>query len=71
MARISVNHRFRNSSQKLVDHDRLVVLWDGVECLLNNVAAEGVHGKVQSIAPDGLGNLDDLLRRTMLEATLN
>lgn len=71
MARIAVNHSLRDPPQKLVDHDRLVLLRDGVECLLNDVAAERVHRKTESIASDGLCNFDDLLRSAMLKAALD
>ena len=71
MARIAVNHSFRNPSQKLMDHYRLVLLWNGVKCLLDHVAAEGVHRKTESIASDGLRNFDNLLRRAMLKAALD
>lgn len=71
MTCIAVDHSLRDPSQKLVDHDRLVLLWNGVECLLNDVAAEGVHRKAEGIASDGLRNFDDLLRRAMLKAALD
>src|SRR5699024_8925046 len=71
MARIAVNHSLRDPSQKLVDHYRLVLLWNRVKCLLDDVAAEWVHRKTECIASDGLRNFDDLLRRAMLKAALD
>jgi len=41
---ISVDDSLWDATKKLVDHDSLVVFWDGVKCLLNDMAAECVHG---------------------------
>lgn len=54
-----------------MDHDGLVVLWDRIKCLLYNVTSEGIHGQVQGIASNGLCNLDNLFRSTMLKTALN
>lgn len=66
-----MNHSLWDSSQKLVDHDGLVLLWHRIECLLNDVTAERVHREVEGIAPDGLCNLYDLLRCAVLETALD
>lgn len=71
MACIAMNHSLGDSSQEFVDHDRLVLLGHGVECLLHDVAAERIHREIESMASNGLSNLDDLLRSAMLEAALN
>lgn len=62
---------FRDSSKELMNHNRLVILWDRIKRLLNHMAAEGIHRKVQSISPNSLGNFDDLLGCSMLKASLN
>ena len=71
MACIAMNHSLGDPPQELVDHDRLVLFWHGIECLLHDVAAERVHGEIESMASNRLRNLDDLLRRAMLETALN
>lgn len=71
MTGVSVNDRLRDATEQLVDHDGLVVLWDRIERLLNDVATEGIHRQVEGVATDGFGNLDDLLWSAVLEAALN
>lgn len=71
VASIAVNDRLRDAAEELVNHDLLVVLGDRIECLLDNMAAKGIHREIKGIAPDSLGNLDDLLSRTVLEASLD
>jgi hypothetical protein len=60
-----------DTTKKLMNHDGLVILWNRVKCLLNDVAAERIHGKVQGVASDGLSNLDDLFGSSVLEAALD
>lgn len=71
MTSVAVNNRLRDPSQQLVDHDRLVVLRDGVKRLLHHMAAKRIHREVEGIAADGLRNFDDLLRCAVLEAALD
>lgn len=71
MTGITVDDRLGDATEKLVDHDGLVVLWDRVECLLDNVASKRIHRQIQSVATNRFGNFDDLLRGTVLEATLD
>jgi hypothetical protein len=71
MAGVSMNDSLGNTTQKLMNHDGLVVLWNRVESLLNDMASKSIHGKVQSITSNGISNLDDLFRSSMLEAALN
>src|SRR6266566_2180635 len=66
-----MNNRLRDSTKQLMNHDRLVVLGDRVEGLLNNVAAEWVHRQVQCVAADGLCNLDYLFGCSVFKAALN
>jgi hypothetical protein len=66
-----MNDRLWNAAEELMDHNSLVVLRNRVESLLDNVATKSIHGQVQGISSNGLSNLDDLLRSTMLKATLN
>lgn len=54
-----------------MDHCRLVFFGDTIECLLNNVAAESVHAQSKRITADSLGNGNDLVLSTVLEAALN
>src|ERR1700692_1567555 len=54
-----------------MNHDGLIVLWNRVKCLLDDVTAKCIHGKVQGVASDGFSNLDDLFRSAMLKAALN
>ena len=68
---IAVDDGLWDAAEKFVDHDGLVILGHRVKCLLHHVAAEGIHGEVQRVAPDGFGNLDHLLRSAMLKAALD
>lgn len=54
-----------------MNHDGLVVFWNRVECLLNNMTAECIHRKVESVASNGFRNLDNLVSSAMLKASLN
>lgn len=71
VAGIAVDDSLRNSTQQLMNHDGLVLLGHAVESLLNNVASEGVHAEVQGVATNSLGDTNNLLGRTMLEAALD
>lgn len=70
MAGVSMNDCVGDAAQKFVNHDGLVIFRDGIKCFLNNMASEGVHGKVQGVASNCFGDFDDLLRCAMLEASL-
>ena len=54
-----------------MNHDSLVILRYRVKGLLDHMATKGIHGEIQGIATDSISNLYDLLRSSMLEATLN
>lgn len=71
MASVAVNNCLGNPPQQLMDHDRLVVLGNRIECLLHHVATKRIHRQVECIAADGLGNLDDLLWSTVFKTALN
>lgn len=43
MAGISVDDCLRDAAEKFVHHYGLVMLWNRVECLLNNMATKGIH----------------------------
>jgi hypothetical protein len=49
MASITMNHRLRDAAEQLMNHDGLIVLWNRVKCLLNDVTSESVHGEVQGV----------------------
>lgn len=65
-----MNDGLRNTTQEFVNHDSLVVLGDRIKSLLNNMATERVHGKVQGVSANGLGDFDDLFRRSVFKAPL-
>lgn len=71
MASIAVNDGLRYAAKKLTDHDGLVFLRNRVECFLDNMAAERVHGEVESVATNSLCDLDDLVGKAMLETALD
>ena len=71
MASVPMNHGFGDATEELMHHDRLVVLRDRIKGLLDHMATKWVHGKVQCVATDGCGDLDDLLRSSMLKAPLD
>lgn len=52
-------------------HGGLVLLWDTVKCLLNDMTAEGVHTESKGVSTYGLSDGDDLSRRAMLKAALH
>lgn len=43
MTGITVDDGLGDATEKLVDHDGLVVLWNRVERLLNNMTSERIH----------------------------
>jgi hypothetical protein len=71
MTSVSMDDRLRDPAQKLMNHDSLEVFRNRIESLLNNMAPERIHGEVQGVASNGLGNVDDLFRRSVLKATLH
>lgn len=71
MTCVAMNHRLWNPAEKFVDHDRFVLLGDTVEGLLDNMAPEWVHAQIECVASDRVGDCDNLLGSTMLEATLD
>lgn len=71
MACIAMNYRLWNSAEELVNHDSFVLLGNTVKGLLNNMAPEGVHAQIESVASYRIGNCNHLLRSPMFETTLN
>lgn len=71
MARVTVDDGLWDATQQLVNHDSLVLLGHAVESLLDNMASESIHAEVQGVATDCLGDRNNLLRGTMLEAALH
>lgn len=71
MTGIAVDDRLRDAAKQFMNHDCLVVLGYRVECLLNNMAAKGIHRQVQSVSSNSFSNLDDLLGSAVLKASLN
>ena len=71
MTGIAMDDSVRDTSKKLADHIGLVALWDRVESLLDDVAAEGVHAESDDIAMNSLCDSNDLVRGAMLEAALD
>lgn len=68
---VTMDDGLRDSSQKLVNHDCLVIFRHGVEGFLNNMAAKRIHREVQRIAANGFSNLNDLLGGSVLKAALD
>ena len=54
-----------------MNHDSFVVFWYSVKSLLNNMASKSIHTETQGVTTDSVGDSDDLLRRSMLEAALH
>jgi len=71
VASVAMDDCLRNTSKKFVDHDSFVVLRNDVKGLLDNMTAERIHAQSKSVAADRIGNGDDLIRCTVLEASLN
>lgn len=71
VARIAVDDRLRDTAKQLVDHGSLVLFGNSIKRLLDNMAAKGIHAEIERITTDGLGNCDDLIVGSMLEAALN
>src|SRR6478735_358505 len=71
MAGVAMNDRLWNSSQQFGNHDCLEILWDRIECLLDNMTAKGIHGEIQSVSPNSFSYVDNLVRCAMLKASLH
>lgn len=71
VASVAVDHCLGDSTQKFMDHDCLVVLWDRVKGFLNDMAAKRVHRETQSVSTNSLSNLDDLFGSAVFKATLH
>ena len=71
VAGVAVNDGLGDATEKLVDHDGLVLLRNAVESLLDNVAAKGIHAQVEGVAADSTSDGDDLLRVAVLKAALD
>lgn len=63
--------RVWNTAKELTNHVCLVVLRDRVKGFLNDVAAKWIHAQRDDIAMNSVSNGDNLVRRAMLEASLN
>lgn len=68
---VAMNHGLWDAAKEFFDHHDSMFFRDGVERLLNDVASKRVHAEAESIPTDGVGDSDDLLWCTMLEAPLN
>jgi hypothetical protein len=68
---VSVNHGLWNTAKELVHHHNSILFRNRVKGLLNDVASKRIHAEAKSVAADRVGNSDDLLWGTMLEATLD
>jgi len=71
VAGVAVDDCLRNASKKFVHHDGFVVLRNNVKGLLNDVTAERIHAQSKSVAANGVGNGNDLIRRAVFEAALH
>jgi hypothetical protein len=71
VAGVAMNNRLGNATKQFVYHDSLIVLRDGIESLLNDMASKGIHGEIQGIATNSFSNLDDLFRGTVFKAALD
>ncbi len=71
MTSVAVDDGLRDATKQLVHHDRLVLLRDGVEGLLDDMTPESIHAEVECVSANGLRNCNDLLCRAMLEAALD
>lgn len=54
-----------------MNHNGLVLLWNGVEGFLNDMTPERIHAQAQGVATDSIGNGNNLLGRAVLEAALD
>lgn len=66
-----MNNGLRDSAEKFVNHDSLVILWNRVKGLLDDMTAESIHGEIESITTDSFCNLDYLFWSTVLKTSLN
>ena len=71
MTCVPVNDSLWDPAQELMNHDCLVVFWDRIKSLLDDVAPKRVHGKTQSVSADSLRDFDDLLGGSVFKATLD
>lgn len=62
---------FGDSAKEFMHHNSLVLFWDTIKRFLDDVAAEGIHAQTKSVAPDSIGNRNDLLGSSVLKAALH
>jgi hypothetical protein len=70
MAGVAMNDCLWNSSQQFGNHDSLEVFRHRVKGFLNNMATKRIHREIQGVAPNSFGDVDNLVRCAMLEASL-
>ena len=68
---ISMDDGLGDAAKELMNHNSFVILRNGVKRLLNYVTSKSIHRKVQSITANRLCNLNHLLGRSVLKATLD
>lgn len=71
MARVPVDDRFRDSTQKLVHHDSFVLLRHTIEGFLDHMAPKRIHTQSERVPSDRIGDGDNLFGSSMLKAALN
>ena len=60
-----------DSSQQFGNHDRLEILRNRIECLLNNMTTKRIHGEIQSVSSNSFSYVDNLVRCAMLKTSLH
>jgi len=71
MASISMDDSVWDAAKELANHICFVRFRDRVERLLDNMTPERIHAERKDITMDGIGNLNDLVWRAVLEAALD
>lgn len=71
MTCVTMDDGVRDAAKQFAHHVSLVILRDGIKCLLDDVTTERIHAQRDNISVNGIGNCDDLIWGAMLEAALN
>ena len=68
---VAVNDSVWDAPKQFPNHVSFVILRNGIEGLLDDVAAKWIHAQSDDVAVNGVSNSNDLLWCSMLEASLD
>lgn len=71
VAGIPMNNRLWDSAEKFMHHNSFVILRNTIKRLLNDVTTKRIHTQAEGVASDRIRDSDNLIRCSVLEASLN